>query len=139
MTEISYLNKKILEDEIYIHDSFFTGFCYDYLQKQIDLSCVNYFLNKKFFFKFQKVLSFDMQSCNFWGSDNRILWIELVEESSFMKGLVEQEEAINGSLPFIPSVLDNTEKLLEIKIQISSGDVLFIICELVEFQEEDLK
>ena len=43
----NYQNQEKVND-LYVHDSDFEGFCYDYDKRQIKLSCKNRFLKKYF-------------------------------------------------------------------------------------------
>lgn len=134
--KIGYENREMLIDDIYVHDSFFAGFCYNYEEKKISFSCKNNFLKKCFSFDFQNVIFLNVQSCGFWGGGNCVLWIELLENSKYMQELVARANKTNS---FEFSALDTKTRFLEIEIQINSGDAIFIICESLDFLEEDLE
>ena len=128
-------NKSVIDD-LYIHDSIFTGFDYDYINRKICFICENPYLNRKFYFEFYNVLLFDMQSCSFWHGGNRILDIFIEKSTPQMNELLEiqkqHQELYEGSY------LDRKILYLQIKFQINSGDVLLIICEYIEFKEQNL-
>lgn len=128
-------NKSVIDD-LYIHDSIFTGFDYDYINRKICFICENPYLNRKFYFEFYNVLLFDMQSCSFWHGGNRILDIFIEKATPQMNELLEiqkqHQELYEGSY------LDRKILYLQIKFQINSGDVLLIICEYIEFKEQNI-
>ena len=66
---IIYNENKSIIDELYIHDSIFTGFNYDYINRKVYFVCENPYLNMKFDFKFHNVLLLNMQSCSFWHAE----------------------------------------------------------------------
>ena len=57
-------NKEKVKD-LYIHDSEYVGFSYDYDQRKVFLSCDNAYLKKIFHLKFNNVILCNMQSCEF--------------------------------------------------------------------------
>ena len=52
---ITYQNKE-KADSIYVHDSIFSGFLYNYEKREIVLSCKNTYLKKKFQIVFSNVV-----------------------------------------------------------------------------------
>lgn len=130
---INCRNSKII-DNIYIHDSIFSGFSYNYKSREIFLECEQRYLNKRFRFLFHNVILCNMQSCSFWHGGNSILDISLEESSSQMNELIEiqnqHKELYKGSY------LDQGISYLQIKFEINSGDILFIICESFDLEEE---
>ena len=128
-------NKSVIDD-LYIHDSIFTGFNYDYINRKVYFVCENPYLNKKFDFKFHNVLLLDMQSCSFWHGGNRILDIFIEESTPRMNELFEIQKQYKEL--YEGSYLDQKILYLQIKFQINSGDVLLIICEYIEFEEQNI-
>lgn len=128
-------NKNVI-DALYIHDSIFTGFDYDYANRKIHFTCENLYLNRKFDFEFYNVLLFDMQSCSFWHGGNRILDMFVEESTPQMNELLEIQKQYQEL--YEGSYLDRGILYLQIKFQINSGDVLFIICEHIEFKEQNI-
>lgn len=55
--------KKILQI-IYVHDSIFSGFCYNYEENTISSETIR---ENKFIFIFHNVIAFKMTSCDFGG------------------------------------------------------------------------
>lgn len=126
-------NKESIKD-LYIHDSIFDGYCYNYSKRQISLSCENSFLKKRFDFIFNNVIFSSMQSCSFWHGGNSILDIYLEENTAQMNQLLEIQNS-NQDL-YEDSYIDKGINYLSVGIKINSGDMLFIICEKIEFLEE---
>lgn len=133
---IIYNENKSIIDELYIHDSIFTGFNYDYINRKVYFVCENPYLNKKFDFKFYNVLLLDMQSCSFWHGGNRILDIFIEESTPQMNELFEIQKQYKEL--YEGSYLDRKILYLQVKFQINSGDVLLIICEYIEFEEQNI-
>ncbi len=132
---IDYRNKEEI-DKLYLHDSEFEGFCYDYEKRQITLSCDNYFkeFRKRTVFTFHNVIFYSIQSCEFWGKCFRIYEIYLQDDSTEMDQLLKSKLAGD----YKHSYLDKGVEYLPIEIGIISGDILVIICESVDVHEEEL-
>ena len=131
-----FRNKEKVND-LYIHDSTFEGYSYDYGKRQINLSCKNFFIKKFFRFTFNNVIYSGLQSCTFWGYGNRILVIYLEDDLPEMERLME----IQNARPEIHagSCLDDGTQYISVKFEINSGDTLLIICESMECEEEKLE
>ena len=132
----NYQNQEKVND-LYIHDSDFEGFCYDYDKRQIKLSCKNLFLEKIFHFTFDNVIYSGLQSCTFWHGGNSIYDIYLEDNLPEMDRLMEIQNA--NSEMYAGSRLDDGTNYIPVKFEINSGDTLLIICEAMECEEEKLK
>ena len=135
MKHIDDTNKEEI-NKINIHDSFYDGFQYDYESRTIKLCCENYYLKKTFTFIFHNVILFEMQRCTFWGTGNRIRYISITDDPSFVgqyQELHQKEETWIKN-----SCLDQGIVYMPIEIQINSGDMLYLLCESVDFFEKDL-
>ena len=131
----NFENKNDLND-FYMHDSYFTGFSYDYENRQICFFCDNPYINKKFCFLFHNVILCNMQSCSFWGDGDRILYVCLEEPSPMLNDLIEVQNG--GKNLSAGSYLNKSIFFLPIVFQLNSGDVLHIICESVDIEERPL-
>lgn len=99
--KINYYNKSAL-DEQYTHDSFFTGFTYEYEKKEIKFSCENWYLKKNLYFTFKNVAYCEMQSCGFWATNiDRIYWISNEDRPDIMEKLQKAEEEKTGKSTFL--------------------------------------
>lgn len=132
---IQYKNRKDL-DKLYIHDSYFTGFHYNYCERKITFSCDNVFLLKKFDFVFHNVIFCSFQSCAFWGEGNHILYITPREKSTVLETL-QAKQAKDPKL-YTPSALDQKVRFFESVISLNSGDELSIISDAIEWHTENL-
>lgn len=133
---INYYNKSEF-NKINSHDSEFTGYLYDYDKRQIKIWFNNHFLKKILYFEFNNVIFCEMQSCYFWGGGNSIYTISLVENPEQFNRLIKIQNS-NPDL-YKRSYLDKGICYITIKLEINSGDVLLIICENVDYHEDDLK
>lgn len=134
---INYANKHQI-DKIYLHDSVFKGFHYNYYDRQILLTCTNSYLNKIFDFKFNDVIYFKMQSCLFWTYGYNIYDIYITE---FPEEFIKQINEIKNTKPdfYENSQVGTGTEYIAIEIMINSGDTLLIICESVDFTETEFE
>lgn len=133
--EVMWFDAKNREkvDELYIHDSEFAGFSYDYDKRVVYLNCDNYYLKKRFKFVFHNVIWCGMQSCLFWGGGNSILDIHLEEPCAKMEELYTMSEKMRP-----PFHVNRSISYLPVGFLINSGDTLLIICEAMKMTENDL-
>lgn len=132
-TNFNFRNKEKV-DELYIHDSDYVGFSYDYDKRKVFLTCDNAYLKKRFYFEFNNVILCNMQSCGFWGGGNSIYSIWLEQSCPAFEELMDIQDENKES--YAMSYLDMGIDYLSIKCQINSGDVLLVICESLDFTEE---
>ena len=118
-------NKKIIDKEIYVHDSTFYGFLYDNDEKTLLLKLKNYYLQKTFKLKFVNILALNCEMCQFWSYTNGILGWETVDEEQLKKQILEEQEGNISEL----------ENYIETKFILETGDIITIVCEYVEFFE----
>ncbi len=133
--KFDFKNKDKIEN-LYIHDSIFNGFYYDYEKRQIKFSCKNYFLQKMFYFVFNNVILCNIQSCSFWHGGNNILEIYLKSDNLQMEQLMKTQNS-NQEL-YSGSYLDKGIIYFSVEMQMNSGDTILIICEAIDVLEENL-
>ena len=131
--EVTCQMKELLE-QIDIHDSEFSGYSYDYENRQIIMRCKNIYASKCLEFIFENVVVSHLQSCVFWGSGYNILWMTVSENHKYLDEL-NQRQAKNSDNDY-GSYLDKGNRYLAIEFTINSGDTLLIICEKVIYKEE---
>lgn len=131
-----YENREELDKE-YLHDGVFEGYQYHYEKRQIEMSCIDGFFTKRIHLVFNNVIFSEMQSCEFWGSCARIYEIWHEDESFQMKYL--QDILKSDKNKYDINQLTEGIDFIQVKIQIISGDTLFIICESLDWTEEELK
>lgn len=129
---INWKNKNTL-DMLYVHDSIFSGYVYDYSERTIRLECHNTFLNRLFRFTFHNVVYQNLQSCAFWGAGNSILYITEIDYPEGFVTLMQLQKE-KQSLYF-DSFLDKGLHFLSVEIQVNSGDILQIVCESIVVNE----
>lgn len=134
---IDFTNKAYIENEAYVHDSYFTGFTYDYEKRQIKMECESFMCKSRFIFQFNNVYGFNMNSCDWWGECNHIFDWEVVREDKTslthkLKNFWPEDES-NFSR------LTEPEKAVESKFTLASGDTLIISCESIDFTEVENK
>ncbi len=132
----NYNNKEEF-DKIYLHDSIFEGFNYNYDDREISFLCKHYYVNKIYNFRFHNVIYSKLQSCFFWGGGNCVYDIYCTETPDEFKKLIHDVQT-NKHIYFEHSYLDRGINYVTIEIMINSGDSLIIICESVEVLENDL-
>ena len=129
---ITYENLEKLH-EINLHDGFFSGFCYDYEKRKIDLQIDQPNERMCYSFVFYGVVAIQMQSCCFWGPTNRVydMWVD--DEPKYYENLLalqtEKADLYSGSY------LDCATSHISIVIQLISGDDLRIACEKIHVEE----
>ena len=132
---IDYSNKNKVDD-IYTHDSIFEGFYYNYEEKKIIMELENYYTKKKLKFQFCNALIFNCEMCEFWGKSFRVAnWENVNDEQLIQKMKKKQKD--NNDL-YWTSLVDLNKEYLETKFILCSGDIIEIVCEYVEFEEENL-
>lgn len=133
---IDFSNKEKIKD-IYIHDSIFEGFSYDYEKRQVELLCTNIHscTKQKISFYFDNVIFFQMQSCYFFGPGVNVYDIWLDEKPPELDKLMEIQNA-KAEL-YDHSYLTGGIQYLSIRLMINSGDELLVICESVEFTKSE--
>ncbi|MGN1111606.1 MAG: hypothetical protein ACI4RP_00235 [Acutalibacteraceae bacterium] len=132
--EIGYYNRNFLDSEIYLHDSVYEGFNYEYKNRQISLKCINRYINKIFYFTFNNVVLANMQSCLFWGGGNTVYDIEVLDSLEQLDELRKIKES--NPVWFEGSELEKNKEFIIVNIMLVSGDELVIVCSTVDFREE---
>lgn len=130
-----YSNKALLND-IYVHDADFTGFTYDYKNREIKLQCRNDFLEKMQSFVFHNVIVSKMQSCAFWGNGYNFYDMSTVDPAPELDALykrLHENETIYKN-----TYLNGDTHYIGVEFIVNSGDELLIVCESVEYTEETL-
>lgn len=125
-------------NELYIHDSEFTGYTYTYDisrdAHEILLSCKNYFLQKVFSFTFHRVVYHEMQGCSFWYKGDSIQRVYLGNKKLHELQLPNVNDAQDD-----PNPCWDYEEYLHVILYTNGGDVLSIFCESFDFREEPLQ
>lgn len=128
---IEYSNRELLEN-VRVHDSAFDGFEYLYIKRQVKFNCTDSFDRKNFSFVFNNVIYFDVQSCYFWGEGANILWLSLVDDKSQINELLElKNDDWHG-------FLNEEQFFVQVEFQLNSGDTIFIICESIDIDEDEM-
>ena len=133
--KINSENKDVL-NKIYLHDAIFTGFTYDYAERQIKIVCENRCTGKLHELAFENVISSVLQSCEFWGPSPEVYGMWTEEKSSVLEKLYEQQLAEDPMWVYSQMKKDNNYIIAV--IQLISGDKLEIICESVDHTESEL-
>ena len=128
--KINSINKERIED-IYLHDSVYSGYTYDYSRRQIHLSCRNSWTKKQHDFLFENVIYCSMQSCSFWHGGNSMMGISLDEQPIQMAELISIQNEHKDL--YKNSFLDRGITYIALRIEINSGDTLLIICECIDY------
>ena len=128
--KINYINKNEI-DNLYLHDSIFYGYQYNYDERIITFSCENKLLNKKFNFTFNNVIFCSMQSCLFWGGGDSIFDICIKENEIEKEQLIKIQNSNKAYHDF--SRLSKKGTFFTVELQINSGDTLTIICEDLDY------
>ncbi len=131
-----YRNRHEL-DKMYLHDGIFEGYYYNYEKRQVKMSCIDGFYSKRVHLVFNNVVFSEMQSCEFWYPTARIYAIWHEDEGRQMKYLQDILE-LNKEKYDINQLTEGID-FIQVKLQILSGDTLFVICESLDWTEEELK
>lgn len=132
---IDYKNKDQI-NQIYVHDSIFEGFIYREEDKNLYINLKNYCINKIFKLLFCNVLIINCELCQFWGESPNILDWEVSENGSIIQNIKKKQKE-NNKL-YSNSLVDLEKSYMEVKITFTSGDIIEIVCEYIEFEEDDL-
>ena len=132
---INYSNREET-DKIYLHDSEFEGFKYDYENRQITMTCKNYYFKKIYDFKFNNVVFNRLQSCGFWGFTFRIYAIYVIEiPDDFIREIADVQEERPDWIE--NSYIGDGTEYFAVEIKVISGDALQIVCESLEYTESN--
>ena len=133
--KIEYTNRNLIDNELNIHDAIFKGFIYDDMEKILLLELENYYLNKKYKLQFYNVLILNCEMCQFWGKSPNILDWEVCDKNSLIQNMIKKQNENKES--YKCSLVDIKKSYLETIITLSSGDTITIVCEYIQFQEDD--
>lgn len=132
--KIDYFNGDIINtNKINIHDYIFKDLKFDYSKKNVYVSLLSSNLgNGTITIKFLNVLGFNMISCDFWGKSPHVLDWECVkgEEQLLTSKLLEEKHRHDYS----NSKLDEFTNYIETVMTLTSGDLLTITCECIDFE-----
>ena len=130
-------NKEIIDSQIYIHDSIFSGFDYNYKERQLKIVSDNYFLKKTFCIKFYNIIFLNCNFLDMWGGDtDRILDWQMIE-SSFSFDSVKEDYTVNPTA-YIDSKLDDNVIYFSTRFTLTTGSTIETTCEKIEFTEQPL-
>lgn len=129
-----HVTSKNLEtiDDIYVHDSDFSSFFYDYKDRRLNLALTNHHLKQTISLCFNNVIYFNMQSCCFWGPSSMVYDMWSDPSPVFFQELQKKRET--NYEEFYQSYLDRDCTYISIIIKIVSGDELQVTCESVDIE-----
>ena len=130
---ITHKDKKLI-DQIPVHDALFTGFAYDYTNRDIQLVCERPWESTCASFSFRNVIFCSMQSCEFWGKGENILWLSCVENPEELQKLLATQSE-NKNL-YELSCLDQGIDYISLEFRMNAGASFLVICESVEVFEK---
>ena len=129
---INYHNIQ-LSKNLYMHDSIFFGYCYDYDKRTIHLTLLNELKNVIQKIVLNNVIISQLQGCSFWGGGNAIYYVCCYAEHPLFDQLnqikAENIRNIEGSY------LDMGINYIVFELQVNSGDSMCVICESVDYDE----
>lgn len=117
-----------------MHDGYFSGFEYDYIKNIITFKVVANYYGDTLNCCFKDVFAFEMHSCEFWGKSASIYDFEAIiekENQILINKILQENEKTKD--PF--SRLNNSPKLIELKITLISGDTLTIVCKELDVEK----
>ena len=118
---------------LYMHDSIFSGYSYDYDKRTIHLTLLNELNNVIQKIVLNNVILSQLQSCSFWGGGNAIYYVCCYAEHALFDQLNQIKVAnvhnIGGSY------LDMEVNYIVFELQVNSGDSMCVICESVDYDE----
>ena len=115
-----------------LHDFAFTGFTFDYDNKEIHMSCENIFLKKRCSLCFKEIYYFEGQNCGFWGGGDAIMSIDRIDVAPYIQKL--------SSLHKMQNVIREIsfDKLQGISWFLNSGDECVVICKDIMIEMAEL-
>ena len=128
---VAYNNLKALDD-VYVHDSAFSSFLYDYQDRRLNLTLINRHLSQTISLYFNNVICFNMQSCCFWGPSSVVYDMWSDPSPAFFQELQKKRETDYED--FYQSYLDRECTYISIIIKIASGDELQVTCESIDIE-----
>ena len=129
---IDYKNKEMIERKIYVHDSVFMGFNYDYNNQKILLKLTDNYEMKNHEFSFHNVYFTEIQSCDSWGKSPHVFELTLLSENNII--FTKLNERVRSE-HYPSSRLEGLERLVVIEFLLTSGDTLIIACEYIDILE----
>lgn len=132
MVMVIVFENKHLIDNIQIHDCEFVGYSYDYIKRQVSISCRNIFEKRITDLIFENVIFLQLQSCSFWHGGNAIMWMDTCDWGEHLVNLSKQADGCTDSY------LSQGIQYFAIELTINSGDTLLIVCERLIHLESPL-
>ena len=137
---IDYTNRELIKD-ICLNEGIFIGCSYDYTEKELSLAIRQTISNsqtimvdKYFTFSFLNVIYLDVQGCELGEESNQIACIYLDEAETKLKALKSELEQNS----FIGFLLDKDIDFFTVGLEMTSGDNITVICESIDYMENDL-
>lgn len=128
---ISFKNQQAF-NELYLHDSIFLNFNFDYEHRMIKISYKNHEEQKLYELTFRQVVAFQAQTCCFWGPSSRIYHAWIDEDPVYFESLL-RIQAENAE-KYSSSNLDRGLSYISIVLQLISGDDIRITCESIQIE-----
>lgn len=119
-----------------VHDAVFTGLIYDYKKRLVSFEAIEGYYKKRFSFKFNNVFGFGMQACDFYHHGANILGWGICDSNN--KQLTKKLLHLRDDGKYFDSRIGNINEVVEVVIELNSGDTLTIACEYIEFEEYEL-
>lgn len=126
------LNNQYAIEDLYLHDSIFQGFCYDYESREISFACYNPHQRTKHSILLKNIVAFNVQSCEFWGAESRIYDIWIDKEPTYFEQLLQLQKLHKQEYEF--SCLDKGVSYISVVIQLVSGDEFKFTCQTIEVE-----
>lgn len=123
------IDKDFLGEEPYLHDACFLGFHYDVTNRELQLELTDYYQEKKFSMRFVEVELFEMQSCGFWSSTDRVYCWEIGQDEDVFAGSLFRKT--DGEPSF-----QESEDAVESVLPLISGDTLTVMSKYIDFEEQ---
>ena len=123
-------------DDIYIHDSIFKGYFYDYEKREIELYCEYIYSEEEIDeikFVFHNVIMNQLQSCCLWGTGIHVLVVYYDENNILLEEAKQQVEEAKRKWGRVTFIDDEKMEYLPIVFEMNSGDILMIVCEEFEY------
>lgn len=125
------IDKHFLGKEPSLHDACFSGFHYDVANRELQLEMIDYYQEKKFSIRFLEVKLFEMQSCEFWSSTDRVYCWEIGKDKDddvFASSLFRKTGSVAS--------LQDTGDMVESVLPLISGDTLTVVSKYIDFEEQ---
>lgn len=136
---ITRQNQEELQNNICVHDSYFTNIQHIYKSHQLTMEMKNYYFKKSYIIIFKDLYFLQMQCFDFWyESDNRILGWDLKNNEDQIDNIYKNEQKRAGATKLNTKKIENLVYTVHSQFVLNSGDTIEIICKEIEFTEQPL-